>query len=621
MKYYLIGLIERGLEKKVPAIGIALFRIFFGLVILQEIVFLFYFRHLIFDDIPYIKPASPVVTLALILWTGTAIGLIFGLFTKISSTVNYVFWVLFVLLTPMWHDFDGGFDQLMTSSSFILIFVNSDRRLSIDNLRYKLKFAHTNPGYSPDTTVPIIHYTLLLGVSLGLLYFDAAVHKLHAEFWMNGLGAWLPSTMPYYISPFDIDWLLNSKSLQQFIGYTLILFQFSFLFLFFRKFFRVPLLIIGVLFHLGIIISLNIYPFGFGMLVHYILLVPFKRWTSAGQKIKYKQPLLHVHYNANNPSLVSWATVLSHFDFQGVAIFHSVPEPPALPKINDQKHSDLDAFYFASSDGDSELFNDLKLLHIEKFNAYLFIVSLLFKIQKRSFGTGLRSKIRTNPTQTANPSDGLSKPPYSRCVEAITIYRFLIIVTALQINTTVYYGILNRFSIIDVGTTEIGRTARLVSNVVTSISHVLIGITPHALYMDDHFDGYDRITALTYIDIDGREKWVPFIAADGRFISPNWGRVHSMWANVAMHPPVDKIEFERLAEKVTAYWANELDIGTKHSVFNLRVKPIEISYRWVENLRHKNLSTQWSYFGQIRWREGRFSINYHNEAPILFRTR
>ncbi|MEI6146809.1 MAG: thiol-disulfide oxidoreductase, partial [Methylococcales bacterium] len=48
-------------SKQVPAIGIGLFRFFYGLVTLQEIFFLLYFNHLIFDPIPYIDIEFPMI--------------------------------------------------------------------------------------------------------------------------------------------------------------------------------------------------------------------------------------------------------------------------------------------------------------------------------------------------------------------------------------------------------------------------------------------------------------------------------------------------------------------------------------------------------------------------------
>ena len=612
MKLEIIGSIERTLEKRVPATGIGLFRIFFGTVVLQEILFLSYFRHLIFDPIPYIEPAGRLIPFALAAWLGVACCLIFGLFTFACSIANYVLWVLFVLLTPMWHDFDGGFDQLMTGSSLILIFVHSESRFSLDNLRFKLKSSGTIPKIAPDIRCPAIYYYILIGVSLGLLYFDAALHKLHSEIWLNGLGAWVPNTMPYYISPFDFDWFTNNRVLQKAIGYTLILFQLSFLFLFTRRQFRIPILIIGVAFHLGIIFCLNIYPFGFGMLVHYILLVPFKWWKWIAEKIKYDKPALHTYYNGADRNSRRLALILEHFDFQNFSAFHCVSAPDQFPALVRKKYSDFDSFHIASLDRHDQVFEGCDGFRGKgRFKVLLFLLQTIDLVRIVIIRNWARLRIRTNrDTDELNRKAGLvAERQRSTELPVKRIYYFLAFVFILQLNSTMYYSIVKSLDR-NQPLSNYGKLIREASVYVTSISHILFGITPHALYMDDHFNDYRQLTAFTYIDSTGQEKWLPFIAPDGRFVSPNWGRVHSMWANVAMHPPFNPSLFERLSMKVTAFWAHKLGLGTADSTFVIKTKPIQISYNFVNDLRKKNLNGNWRDFGRIHWSDGNYSIRY-----------
>ncbi|MGH8605745.1 MAG: DCC1-like thiol-disulfide oxidoreductase family protein, partial [Gammaproteobacteria bacterium] len=111
----LLGLVRHGLKKQVPATGLALFRILFGLVVLSEVVFLLYFGHLVFDPVPFIEVSSPMLPFFLLLWGVAAVHLVLGRYTRAAAVVNYLCWVVFIVFTPMWQDFDGGFDQLMTA--------------------------------------------------------------------------------------------------------------------------------------------------------------------------------------------------------------------------------------------------------------------------------------------------------------------------------------------------------------------------------------------------------------------------------------------------------------------------------------------------------------------------
>ena len=285
-------LVQQGLAKQVPATGLGVFRILVGLVILQEVFYLMFFRHLIFDRIPFVEQASPVVDLFLGLWGVLAACIVLGLYTRFAAVGNYLLWLVFVGFTPMWLDFDGGFDQMMTGISFLLMFLPAERACSLDNLRLKLKYSSPGRHYQPNATVSVLCYLLPLAIVLGLLYLDAGIHKLSAEFWRNGMGSWLPPTHPYYMSPLNMRWLLENEWLERVIGYSLITFQFLFLPLFWFRWARVPLLLTGVSFHIGIILSLNIYQFGFGMLAPYALLVPFSWWKVLRSEVGHADGLL-----------------------------------------------------------------------------------------------------------------------------------------------------------------------------------------------------------------------------------------------------------------------------------------------------------------------------------------
>ena len=179
-----------------PATGIGLFRLLFGLVTLQEVLFLIYFNHLIFDPIPFIDVEFPMIIFFLWMWAAVAFCLTIGYRCQAVSITNYLFWLIFVNFTPMQRDFDGGFDLFMIGANFFLIFMPIDKALALDELRKKLAtpFKH-NIRYEP---IPVSRpaYYLPVIICLGFLYFDSAIHKMFAPHWRNGLGAWLPSSIP-----------------------------------------------------------------------------------------------------------------------------------------------------------------------------------------------------------------------------------------------------------------------------------------------------------------------------------------------------------------------------------------------------------------------------------------
>ncbi len=592
MNQRILGLIECCLNKKVSGTGLGVFRILFGLVIIQEIAFLFYFRRLIFDNIPYIDPVTPWIEITLILWGMTAAMLTTGSYTRISAILNYFFWVGFLIFTPMWHDFDGGFDQLMISSSFLLIFLPAGNNLSIDRLRLKLTGPRQNASPSPSK-IPVLCYYAPLAVSLGLLYFDAALHKLFSEFWLNGLGTWLPSTMPYYISPLDTSFLLNIKWLQMAFGYTLIVFQFCFIFLCYFKPFRIPLFIIGILFHIGIILSLNIYPFGFGMLVHYALLAPISWWSRIRETISIKSNRTPLYYDPQCETAWRFAVIAKHFD-----IFNTL-KLCAFKSHTITSSKQTGQFHLIDSHGTKHVgFQALRCtFHTLRYTAPLGIIlqiPMFGNIVQRIYWACLPGQT-TKPARRATTNETNINYPQAR-----VLYRFFILILLLQLNSTIYYGFFYRFGV-DTRTTPVARAITNLSNITTSLSHTLLGITPHALYMDEHFAGYERILAITYKSGNGQETWLPFVNQQGRIVAPNWGRVHSMWANVAVRPILNEQRLYKFIRKVTAFWASKLGISLDDANFAIKMKRIAVPMTWQYDLRNKNLSGEWNTIGYATW--------------------
>ncbi|TSA37909.1 MAG: thiol-disulfide oxidoreductase, partial [Methylococcaceae bacterium] len=179
MYKFIYALSLKLLNQQVPATGIGLFRMLYGIITLQEILFLYYFRHLIFDPIPFIDVEFPMLGLFLTFWAIIACCIITGYRYQFAVTSNYIFWLIFVNFTSMQRDFDGGFDLFMIGAGCFLLFMPGDKALSFDNLRKKLSVPF-NRKILPAPTVSILSYYLPVFFCLGLLYLDSSVHKMFA---------------------------------------------------------------------------------------------------------------------------------------------------------------------------------------------------------------------------------------------------------------------------------------------------------------------------------------------------------------------------------------------------------------------------------------------------------
>lgn len=630
----LLQAVRKGLDRQAPAIGLGVFRLLFALVALQEIVFLYLFRHLIFDPVPYLDIASPSVHVFLVLWAIAAFCLMLGYRTRVAAVANYLFWLVFTVFTPMWKDFDGGFDQLMLGSSFLLIFLPSERALSLDNLRLKWQLSTPNQHYEPRLTVSVLAYFVPLAVSLGLIYFDSAIHKLSAEFWRNGLGPWLPSSLPYYMSPLDMSWLLNIELLQKLIGYSILVFQFLFPFTLYFRPFRVPLLAMGMALHGGIIVSLNIYPFGFGMLVHYALLVPFSWWRCIGDAVKARQPRLTVLYDQLCPLCNRTVLFIQHFDIRRAIEFKGLqtsvrdyPELNGIPEaelLRDLYAIDRTGRCFSGVDTYIRI---LRQLGYTAPLGLLMQIPGIYQLARATYRRIADNRARLACDASCAPQRASREPPEplmglldrfapTDARRANRISKFLVLVLLLQLNCTVHYGILYRLGITD-RFGETGQALAAASNGLISFSHTFLGITPHPLYLHDHFEGYNHILALTYQNSSGQEVWLPFIDSEGRMLSPNWGRVHSMWANVAVTRRIDHRRLKKFVEKVTAYYARQLGLPLEHQTFTLKLKEVSAPMQWQPDLRQRNLAAPWRNVGRAVWQDQQMRLELDENLARL----
>ncbi|MCK9637258.1 MAG: DCC1-like thiol-disulfide oxidoreductase family protein [Methylobacter tundripaludum] len=609
-------------SKQAPATGIGLFRIFYGLITLQEIIFLLYFNHLIFDPVPYIDVEFPMIPFFLCLWGVIAAFIVAGYRYRFAITCNYIIWIIFVNFTPMQRDFDGGFDLFMIGTGFFLLFMPGDRAFSLDNLRYKLSTPFTHYSNYPKPTVSVLAYYLPVAICLGFLYFDSAIHKMFAEHWRNGLGTWLPATQPYYVSAIDMSYLLNNKLLQNILGYTILIFQFTFIFFFAKRRLRIVYLLIGCGLHLGITLSFNIYPFGLGMLSFYTLLVPFKWWRCIGRLVTAKQPSLTVFYDQLCPLCNRTVLVLNHFDVFNCIDFKNAQEHaahyPELASINNETLlTDLYALdsagrIYSGVDTYSRIF--IKMRYLFPIGVFLSLPGIhQFALKKYRSIADTRKRI---PCSSACPVPQAITDAtlYHQLFETFPeqkpnafsrkLTKILIALLVLQLNSSIHYGLIYRLNA-DTRQSPLSQA----SNAVLMVSQTFLGITPHALYLHDHFAGYDHILAMTYTDSNGAERWLPFVNEQGRLLAPNWGRVHSMWANIAVTPNIDNKRLHKLIMKVTAFWGQKIGLNLDNAVFNIKLKKISAPSYWVEDQLHKNLTPQWTTIGTAKWTDEQISFD------------
>jgi predicted DCC family thiol-disulfide oxidoreductase YuxK len=458
---------------------------------------------------------------------------------------------------------------------------------------------------------------------------------MFAEHWRNGLGAWLPASMPYYISAINMSWLLDSEILQKTIGYIILVFQFTFLFLFHFRYLRPLYFVVGAGLHLGITLTLNIYPFGLGMLIFYSLMLPFAWYKKIGCYLTEKMPTLTVFYDEQCPLCARTVLTINHFDifncidFKGAQTYAS--QYPTINKISratlltDLYALDEDDTVYSGVNTYAQILINMRYLAVA---GYFLKIPIVYDFACKKYRAIADSRTRILCDSHCEPAASITAPlslydqifsPTSEKLARRNIHRLsklLILISILQINSSVYYGLIYRLDI-DTKTTVVTALLTKVSNSFVHYSSAFIGITPHALYLHDHFEGYDHLLAITYLDSEGEEKWLPFVTPEGRLASPNWGRVHSMWANIAVTPTIDHWRLSKFIMKITAFWGIDEGLDLNAIVFNIKLKKISAPSYWVEGLLESNLSGEWATIGSATWDSKSIDISLPDNINAL----
>jgi len=457
---------------------------------------------------------------------------------------------------------------------------------------------------------------------------------MFAEHWRNGLGAWLPSSMPYYISSFDMAWLLNIELIQKSIGYLIIIFQFSFIFLFHFKKLRPIYFVIGAGLHLGITLTFNIYPFGMGMLIFYTLVAPFSWYKKAGNFLSAKTTSFTVFYDEQCPLCCKTILTINHFDIFNCIDFKSAQsyasQYPALSSIDE---ATLLTDLYALDKNNSIYFGVNTYAQILIKMRYTFIFGYILKtpgifhLANKKYRNIADSRSRMSCDSSCSPSEGtptltlydkVFTPDSTRTEKRniLKLSKILFILFILQLNSSIQYGLFYRLKF-DIKPTAITQLVYGLSNTFVHYSGVFAGITPHALYLHDHFEGYNHLIAITYTDSAGNEKWLPFVTPEGRLQSPNWGRVHSMWANIAVTPNIDNHRLKKFIMKTTAFWGINSGLNLNSTKFNIKLKKISAPNYWVPNLLKSNLSGPWTTIGNASWLNKDITISIPNDINLL----
>lgn len=246
--------------KNISPSGLSLFRICYNTVLFFEILFIYEYKELIYDPIPFIDVSDIQLGPSILIWMGVVLSMILGYKTRYMAVANYVFTLIFISAN---NSFEYHIHYIYTIMNFLMIFMPLDENVSLKSFLSDQK----------PRKVPVFFYLIPLLFGIGLVYFDSVFFKIKSEMWMSGMGVWLPASIPQ-TTLLEPNWMLDQRWLMLIMGYYAFAFEALFIFLIWYKWSRLYAAISGVLLHIGIFIVFPIPLFAWAMIAIYVLAIP-----------------------------------------------------------------------------------------------------------------------------------------------------------------------------------------------------------------------------------------------------------------------------------------------------------------------------------------------------------
>ncbi|MBX9690695.1 MAG: HTTM domain-containing protein [Candidatus Obscuribacterales bacterium] len=209
---------------------------------------------------------------------GSALCLGLGLFTRLSS---FLVWLSLVSLTNHYPYGCGGQDALREICAFFLIFSPAGKRLSLDNWlckKFKKGGENLEAEFSP-------YAQRLIQLQIASIYWQAFWIKLPGHTWIDGSAIYYLfhiKELCYQSPPF----LREELWFSQLLSWGALAVELALWALVWFKKLRYPILLSGVLLHLGIEFTSNIPFFGLTMISSYVLFIDSKDLEAILLKLK-----------------------------------------------------------------------------------------------------------------------------------------------------------------------------------------------------------------------------------------------------------------------------------------------------------------------------------------------
>ncbi|MEH1008488.1 DCC1-like thiol-disulfide oxidoreductase family protein [Winogradskyella sp. ECml5-4] len=586
-------------DKKISSKGLGVFRVFFSFVLLLEVVRIFRYRQLYFDPIPFIQPSALSAEIPFVIWMIVLFMLMVGAFTRVMSLLNYIFILIYISSISA---FEYHMDYTYTGVGFMLLFLSVSKSYSLDRLFQKLKYSNLNHIHSPKETTSVLNYWIILFVGVGLVYLDSVFFKIGSKIWTGGLGMWYPASLPQMVIS-NNQWLLNQEFIIKTLGYLTFAFEIAFPFLFWIKKLRIPFLIIGVGLHLGILIEFPIPFFALGVIAIYILMVPVGFWKFLELKMQSQKRQLTLFYDAECPLCMKTRIILSYCDvfkkLHFISVQQSINSNEQLKNfsedelLNNMCSIDKKGNVFVGLDTYKRAFLLMPISF--PLGVIMYIPGISFIARKiynyiavnRNVERCTAENCGFLPAPQKNEKDKirLTRNFKVRDFKIVTISIFVFTIIVLQMLVNFKQPFSNDF-------------ANTIHGNIKKASSKLLGVTQHGVFMDGHYERYNKIYTVSY-----KNKLLPFYDENGM---PDCYVRGGAWVNFNFRVnkggrTINNIELQKGLERYIIFWAHKNGIELDNINFKLLKKEISLPKKWIINSLTDNINSPWEIIGEMIW--------------------
>jgi hypothetical protein len=276
---------DRFLFRPVSPVPIAAYRIAFGTLIILNLLFLlpdlnaFYGEQGMLpmaDAIRYLRtprlnvlawlPNRPFWLYALFaVALLAAVCLTVGLLTRLSAIVVWICLASLHYRNPIIINSGDGFLRI---ASFYLMFSAAGRALSVD------RWLRVRRGVEPPgEPAPVAPWTQrLIQIQFAIVYLSTVYWKLHGQMWVDGTAIYYATRVRDY-DRFPVPYLFDHLWTIKLMAWGTVVVEFALGALVWFRVLRYPVLLAGLMLHLGLEYSMNIQLFQWVMLSAFVLFI------------------------------------------------------------------------------------------------------------------------------------------------------------------------------------------------------------------------------------------------------------------------------------------------------------------------------------------------------------